>query len=225
MKYRLGLDLGTNSIGWCMLRLNNDKEPVAIIKMGSRIFHDGRNEKDKQPLAVKRREARGMRRNLDRRKARIYKLLHHLINAGMLPDNEEDRKKLAVTNPYEIRSKAVNEEVSLCDIGRALMHIAKRRGFKSNRKADKAEDSGKIKPAIKRFQETLEQNQAKTAGEYLYKLMLNGKNVRARLSQIDGKKDYELYMDRSMMESEYYKIMDFQKQFHKEINDELIKAA
>lgn len=223
MKYRLGLDLGTNSIGWCMLRLNNDNEPVAIIKMGSRIFHDGRNEKDKQPLAVKRREARGMRRNLDRRKARIYKLLHHLINAGMLPDNEEDRKKLVVTNPYEIRSKAVNEEVSLCNIGRALMHIAKRRGFKSNRKADKVEDSGRIKPAIKRFKETLEQNQAKTAGEYLYKLMLNGKNVRARLSQIDGKKDYELYMDRNMMEDEYYKIMDFQKQFHKEINDELIK--
>ena len=23
-KYRLGLDLGTNSIGWCMLRLNKD---------------------------------------------------------------------------------------------------------------------------------------------------------------------------------------------------------
>ena len=45
LKYRLGLDLGTNSIGWCMLRLNKDNEPVAVIKSGVRIFHDGRNEK------------------------------------------------------------------------------------------------------------------------------------------------------------------------------------
>ena len=46
-KYRLGLDLGTNSIGWCMLRLNKDNEPAAVIKSGVRIFHDGRNEKQK----------------------------------------------------------------------------------------------------------------------------------------------------------------------------------
>ena len=51
-KYRLGLDLGTNSIGWCMLRLNKDNEPAPVIKSGVRIFHDGRNEKTKEPLAV-----------------------------------------------------------------------------------------------------------------------------------------------------------------------------
>ena len=37
LKYRLGLDLGTNSIGWCMLRLNSDNEPTAVIKSGVRV--------------------------------------------------------------------------------------------------------------------------------------------------------------------------------------------
>ena len=31
LKYRLGLDLGTNSIGWCMLKLNTANEPVNIV--------------------------------------------------------------------------------------------------------------------------------------------------------------------------------------------------
>lgn len=46
MRYRLGLDIGSTSIGWCLLRLNPSDEPIAIIRMGVRIFSDGRNPKD-----------------------------------------------------------------------------------------------------------------------------------------------------------------------------------
>ena len=134
LKYRLGLDLGTNSIGWCMLRLNKDNEPVAVIKSGVRIFHDGRNEKTKEPLAVLRRNARSIRRNLDRKISRRNHLLNTLIKYSLLPENENERKSLALLNPYELRSKAVNEKIELYWLGRALMHLSKRRGFKSNRK-------------------------------------------------------------------------------------------
>ena len=79
LKYRLGLDLGTNSIGWCMLRLNTTNEPVAVVKAGVRIFHDGRNEKSKEPLAVARRNARSIRRNLDRKISRRNHLLNKLV--------------------------------------------------------------------------------------------------------------------------------------------------
>ena len=88
LKYRLGLDLGTNSIGWCMLRLNNNNEPVAVMKSGVRIFHDGRNEKTKEPLAVVRRNARSIRRNLDRKISRRNHLLNTLIKYGLLPLDE-----------------------------------------------------------------------------------------------------------------------------------------
>ena len=64
-RYRLSLDIGTNSIGWCALALEAHAKqvtPVGILDMGARIFPDGRNPKDGSSNAVKRREARAMRR-------------------------------------------------------------------------------------------------------------------------------------------------------------------
>ena len=61
MKYRLGLDLGTNSIGWSVYSLDDENKPVALEDLGVRIFTDGRNPKSKEPLAVERRTARGIR--------------------------------------------------------------------------------------------------------------------------------------------------------------------
>lgn len=222
MKYRLGLDLGTNSIGWCMLRLNDNKEPVAVIKAGVRIFHDGRNEKDKSPLAVSRRNARGMRRNLDRKISRRNHLLHRLIKYNLFPESIEECKKLSILNPYELRNKAVNEKIELYELGRILMHISKRRGFKSNRKVDKQDDSGKIKPAIAKLKQEMEKQNCKTAGAYLYYLLKNHKPVRARLGKVDGKEGYEIYLDRAVMEEEYNIIMAEQKKYHKELTDEVI---
>lgn len=40
MKKILGLDLGTNSIGWALVNeAENDSEKSSIIKLGSRIVH------------------------------------------------------------------------------------------------------------------------------------------------------------------------------------------
>lgn len=222
LKYRLGLDLGTNSIGWCMLRLNSDNEPVAVIKSGVRIFHDGRNEKTKEPLAVVRRNARSIRKNLDRKISRKNHLLNTLIKYYLLPANETERKNLAVLNPYELRSRAVYEKIELFELGRLLMHLSKRRGFKSNRKVDKEESSGKIKPAIERLKNKMQENNKKTAGEYLYLLMQEGKPVRARLGRIDGSNGYEIYLDRILIEEEYNIIMNEQKKYHKELTDDII---
>lgn len=221
-KYRLGLDLGTNSIGWCMLRLNKDNEPAAVIKSGVRIFHDGRNEKTKEPLAVVRRNARSIRRNLDRKLSRRNHLLNTLVKYFLLPSNEIERKALAVLNPYELRSRAVNERLELFELGRLLMHLSKRRGFKSNRKVDKEDSSGKIKPAIERLKNKMQETNKKTAGEYLYSLMQNGKPVRARLGRIDGSNGYEIYLDRALIEEEYNLIMNEQKNHHKELTDDII---
>lgn len=218
LKYRLGLDLGTNSIGWCMLRLNSDNEPVAVVKSGVRIFHDGRNEKTKEPLAVVRRNARSIRKNLDRKISRRNHLLNTLIKYFLLPSNENERKALAVLNPYELRSRAVQEKIELFELGRLLMHLSKRRGFKSNRKVDKEDSSGKIKPAIERLKDKMQETNKKTAGEYLYSLMQNGKPVRARLGRIDD----EIYLDRSIIEEEYNIIMNEQKKYHKELTDDIL---
>src|SRR5690349_4840136 len=66
IKYRLGLDLGANSIGWCALRLADDGTPCGLLDMGVRVYPDGRNPKDGSSLAAQRRGPRAMRRNRDR---------------------------------------------------------------------------------------------------------------------------------------------------------------
>ncbi|HOR51960.1 MAG TPA: hypothetical protein PLQ42_12870, partial [Candidatus Hydrogenedentes bacterium] len=38
--YVLGIDLGTNSIGWAMIRFD-DTRPVELVDMGVRIFEAG----------------------------------------------------------------------------------------------------------------------------------------------------------------------------------------
>ena len=56
MLWRLGLDIGTNSIGWAAIELNDDRpKPGPLLCSGVRVFPDGRNPKDKQSLAAQRR--------------------------------------------------------------------------------------------------------------------------------------------------------------------------
>ncbi|MEQ1545964.1 hypothetical protein [Methyloglobulus sp.] len=61
----LGLDLGTNSIGWALLEETEGK-PQKIIDLGSRIFTKAVEEKTPTPKNVKRRNARLTRRVLQR---------------------------------------------------------------------------------------------------------------------------------------------------------------
>jgi CRISPR/Cas system Type II protein with McrA/HNH and RuvC-like nuclease domain len=70
MKYRLGLDIGANSIGWVCLLLDDLDHPCGLLDLGVRVYPDGRNPKDGSSLAVARRVPRGMRRRRDRYLAR-----------------------------------------------------------------------------------------------------------------------------------------------------------
>ena len=98
MKYRLGIDLGSTSLGWAVFRLNDEGLPVALIKAGVRIFHDGREAAKSggvgAPLAVKRRIARGLRRRRDRMLKRKKRLMNQLIAFGFFPEDKEARKRL-----------------------------------------------------------------------------------------------------------------------------------
>ena len=85
--YRLGLDLGTNSVGWAALALDQNNEPLKIIDSGVRIFSDGREPKTGEPLAIARRIARGMRRRRDRFLSRKKTLMNYLIQINLIESN------------------------------------------------------------------------------------------------------------------------------------------
>ena len=70
-------------------------------------------------------------------------------------------------DPWILRFRALNEAITPHQLGRVIFHLSQRRGFKSNRKTDRANnEKGKVKEAIKRTMEALAENNARTLGEF-----------------------------------------------------------
>lgn len=216
LSYRLAIDLGTASIGWCMLKIDSNRQPQAIIKMGVRIFSDGRNPKDGSSLAVKRRQARQMRRKRDRFIRRKSKLIDALVKYKFFSDNPIVRKSSITLDPYELRKKGLTEELAPHEFGRAIFHLNQRRGFLSNRKTNTLDGaSSLLKQAIVNLHEKLDREDCKTLGEWLAKRKSQGLGVRSRLFGKKAKdKAYEFYVDRSMVEHEFNALWNVQKSFN-----------
>lgn len=222
--YRLGIDLGSTSLGWCMLRLDDSKEPVGIINMGVRIFPDGREMKSHEPLSVKRRGFRGQRRNLDRYLERIKALIRYLMENGFLPEDEHKRRDVFKINPYFLRAKALDEELNPAEFARALIHLAKRRGFKSNRKVLSDTEGKSYSKAIENLSNQLKEHKARTLGEYLWRLYQSfpkGKeHQRATIKFRYADANNPIFPTRSMVQAEFAEIWKTQARFTPRYSEE-----
>ena len=90
-KIAIGLDLGTTSVGWSILEINennNKKEKLIILDMGVRLFDDpvGSN---KTSNVQSRRESRGRRRRINRLKIRKKDFFYLLLKNKIVKDKEE----------------------------------------------------------------------------------------------------------------------------------------
>jgi CRISPR-associated endonuclease Csn1 len=207
MKHRLGVDLGTNSIGWWLVTLGDDGRPNGSLAGGVRIFSDGRNPKDGSSLAVMRRVPRGMRRRRDRYLRRRHDLMNVLIATGLMPPDITERKNLQNADPYALRDRAAREPVAPHELGRALFHLNQRRGFKSNRKTDKNEDT-KTSERINELRRRIAESGSSTLGQYLYRRRQKDKMVRAR-------PEAGFYPDRALYEDEFDFIRRMQEVHHR----------
>lgn len=202
---KLGLDLGTNSIGWGIIDTNNTEKPIQ--NCGVYIFPEGvKIEKGvESSKASERTGYRSARRLKFRRKLRKYETLKVLIEYEMCPLTIEElekwrKEKIYPTSqefinwyrtdelnnwePYFLRKKCVEEIAEKYEIGRALYHIAQRRGFLSNRKeSTKGNENGAVKEGIN---EITDQKGDKTLGQYFYELKQSGEKVRARYTSRKG---------------------------------------
>lgn len=217
--YRLGIDLGSTSLGWCMVEINEQNQPCGIINMGVRIFPDGRDAKSKEPLSVARRGYRGQRRNLDRYLLRIRVLIKYLIDNGYLPTDEQNRTDVFKLNPYLLRANALDKELTPAEFARAIIHLAKRRGFRSNRKI-MSDKKTAYSQAIANLKQGLESSGARTLGEYLwqrYNDVPHGKDhlrkpIKFRY-EINNENPEPIFPLREMVEHEFDQIWDNQSRF------------
>lgn len=208
---RLGLDLGTNSIGWVLYRLD-DGQPVEVVDGGVLIHSDGRNPRSRASNAAERRSKRGPRRNRDRMLRRRRRVARILRECGLLSDDERVRALTQNLDPLQLRAEALDRVLTPHELGRVLLSFANRRGFKSNRTTDQGED-GAIRKDVKELRQRMAQASARTLGDYLWRRHRQGKTIRARLGN-------GLYPDRAMIHHELTTIRDSQEQSHPSISSE-----
>jgi CRISPR-associated endonuclease Csn1 len=207
----LGLDIGVTSVGWCLIEYRQGKPEriralgsrifpagVAGTTLDIQTGRDSSRNAD-------RRAARQMRRQLWRTRRRMQKLHRILVRHGLLPDpgtyssEAIDRafkaldSSLASTDParsdrraasliqYRIRARALDVPLRAHELGRALYHLAQRRGFLSNRKAQRTEeDDGVVKAGINALNEAMVASGSRTVGEYFAALDPETARIRGR---------------------------------------------
>ncbi len=228
----LGIDLGSNSIGWALLQYD-DGQPTSIIDCGVRVFEAGMDGNidtgQAESRAINRREKRATRRMTARRQRRKSNVLHQLQRMGLLPQGDagaifpsldqqlltQYREGLELAGqanldnllPYWLRARALDQKLSPEELGRALYHLAQRRGFLSNRKTPekKDDDAGKVKEGIAQLASGITDFQARTLGEYFAKIDPTERRIRQR------------YTHRDMFKHEFDAIWAAQCQHHPNI--------
>lgn len=232
-RYVLGIDLGSQSVGLALLETNFGE----IVHTTARVFPAGMQgseidwENGKEASnAAKRREARGQRRQTERRKRRLKKLFHLLRSYGWMPQvkdgqlqerlNELDLRLARQYNqhqllPYFLRARALDHPLDLAELGRALYHLGQRRGFQSNRKtAPKSdEDQGVVYQGIDGIRAAMAEKEARTLGEYFSTLDPHSAKVRRN------------WTHRTMYSEEFNAIWASQQRFHPQELTEQRKAA
>ena len=226
MRYRLGLDLGATSLGWCVIELDADGNPFRLSRLGARIFRDGRKPKDQSSLAVDRRMARQMRRRRDRLLKRKARLMDAMIRLGFMPSDAIERKALTVLDPYILRKNGLAQALKPHEFGRALFHLNQRRGFKSNRKVDKGadEEAGKVKTAITSVEQAMQESGVSTVGAWLAMRHEQRLCVRARKKGTGTKWQYELYLSRDLITQEFDAIWSKQAELQPAIFPEAARS-
>lgn len=243
----LGLDLGTNSIGWSLRNTElqgNQTEKVGVITFNKGV---GNSKTGEYSYAAERTKKRSTRRLYQSRKYRLWATLEVLINEGFCPltiealnkwrhyskvestknknggrvypkDNVQFEQWIKMDfdgdgkpdykSPYQLR-KILTEvqfdftnETDRFKLGRALYHIAQRRGFKSSRKgSDEVKENmegtdidlqyserKKNKELITQFEKYPD---AKTVGALFACLENDGIRVRENMAQYAIRENYK----------------------------------
>ncbi len=208
----LGLDLGSTSIGWAFIEEGKNKSN--ILKTGVRIIPYSADEKDQftkgQAISVNKDRTlmRTARKTNHRYKLRKQNLINLLIKNEMLPD-DISIKKIDALSLYGLRAKSINQKIELKDLGRILLLLNQKRGYKSSRTSPEQEGDKKISDylnEIKERKETLEKSNL-TIGEYFYKMLLEDRQYRIKKNVFPR----ECYVE------EFNKIWDCQHKYYPEI--------
>ncbi|MBR6938773.1 MAG: CRISPR-associated protein Csn1 [Prevotella sp.] len=223
MKKRiLGIDTGTNSLGWAVVdKMENGN--FSLINKGSLIFQEGvKVEKGiESSKAADRTSHRALRKQYFRRRLRKIEVLKVLVDFDWCPYLSDEalhlwhvKKEYPMDeafiswqrtndnfdeNPYYYRHVCLHEQLNLDKkadryvLGRAMYHLAQRRGFLSNRlEQSNDEEAGKVKEGISSLSKSMSDAGCDYLGDYFYKIYKEkGNTERIRTRYTDREEHYK----------------------------------
>jgi len=206
----LGLDLGTSSIGWALIKeANLENEISSIEKIGVRVnpltADEQTNFEKGKPITTNanRTLGRSARRNLQRYKLRRSELIEILKENRWIDDESIlcEISNHSTFETYRLRAQSCVSKISLVEFARVLLMINKKRGYRSSRKVNNTEE-GQLIDGMAIAKQLYNDNL--TPGQFVYNLLKEGK-----------RKVPDFY--RSDLYNELEIIWDFQKVFYEEI--------
>ena len=144
INYILGLDIGIASVGWAMVEIDEEENPIRLIDLGVRVFERAEVPKTGDSLAAARRLARSVRRLTRRRAHRLLRARRLLKREGVLQAADFDENGLIKSlpnTPWQLRIAALDRKLTPLEWSAVLLHLIKHRGYLSQRKnEDKTAD-------------------------------------------------------------------------------------
>ncbi|MGO4872890.1 MAG: type II CRISPR RNA-guided endonuclease Cas9 [Roseiarcus sp.] len=215
-----GLDIGTTSIGFAVVDLDEARGSGQILRMGARIFPEARDV-DGTPLNQQRRAKRMMRRQLRRRRERRRSLNELLAAHGLLPAfGSPEWARVMAADPYALRNRGLAAPLAPHELGRALYHLSKRRHFKERDLAEsEGERNDKEKPE--------EVEDAKSRDSFVAALRASGETLGqalARRDPVKARKRGELATRANVLD-EFKRLADAQAPHHPMLRDRAFVGA
>lgn len=221
MKKVLGIDLGVGSIGWCLLEKDDENNPKHILRIGSRRVPIGSDEESgyTKGNAVSKNAARTLKRTArkcyDRYQLRRKALMDLLRKYGMEPSNKLVFEQTPV-ELWQMRADAATKEVSLEELGRVLLHINQKRGYKHSRLTNSdSKETAYVQDVNSRYDKL--KAEGVTVGQHFASKLKENEQTSE-----DGKPYYnyrikEQVYPRRAYEEEVEKILEVQRLYHTNI--------
>lgn len=221
MKKVLGLDLGVGSIGWCLIEKDDNNTPKRILRMGSRIVPISSDEETGYTKGnaisknADRTAKRTARKCYDRYQLRRKALVSLLKRLGMEPN----KNLMFEQTPIELwqkRADAASKEVSLEELGRVLLHINQKRGYKHSRISNSdSKETAYVQEVNSRYDDL--KAEGLTIGQHFAAKLKENEQETA-----DGKKYYnyrikEQVYPRHAYEEEVKQILEVQSQYNPDV--------
>lgn len=214
INYILGLDIGIASVGWAMVEIDEEENPIRLIDLGVRIFERAEVPKTGDSLAMARRLARSVRRLTRRRAHRLLRARRLLKREGVLQAADFDENGLVKSlpnTPWQLRAAALDRKLTPLEWSAVLLHLIKHRGYLSQRKnegetADK--ELGALLKGVADNAHTLQTGDFRTPAELaLNKFEKESGHIR------NQRGDYSHTFSRKDLQAELNLLFEKQKEF------------